>query len=302
MYKSKKMEDFGKMNEKERIEQQKNYERQLRKEVKAIFEKYLISTVPFDKLKDAKKSDEHIQLFQAIQYNTDPVQFDEFVNALIDKDMIEYYDYGIAFNFNIGMNWYGYSPLLNALLEIEDYIIPVEITKKYKTYISDYLSSNELDISQKRFEDFKFLTKRVDWPQLIRYSIEHGNFGNDSSREFIKNALNDIFLKDTSCRYYKSGGIEGLISVISYGLFDDVKLIDRIALGDKTLDVSDEMITFLREYCLFESDTMEDRYSELHSKHAIKHLPRITIHGLEEFYWFLRKQVSDKTRLLLAMK
>ena len=302
MYKSKKMEDFGKMNEKERIEQQKKYEKQLKKEVKAIFEKYLISTVPFDKLRDAKNSDDHIQTFQAIQYNTDPVQFNEFIKALIDKDMIEYYDYGIAFNFNIGMNWYGFSPLLNVMLEIEDYIMTVEITKKYKTYISDYLHSNELDISQKRFEDFKFLTKRVNWPQLIRYSIEHGNFGNDTSSELIKSALNDIFLKNTSCRYYKSGGIEGLISIISYGLFDDVKLLDRIAHGDKTLDVNHEMITFLREYCLFESDTMEERYKELHSKYVLKQLPRITIHGLEEFYWFLRRQVSHKTRLLLALK
>lgn len=290
------------MNEKERIEQQKNYEKQLRKEVKAIFEKYLDSTVPFDKLKEAKKSDEHIQVFQAIQYNTDPDKFDEFIKALIDKDMIEYYDYGTAFNFNIGMNWYGYSPLLNALLAIEDYIMPIEITKKYKTYISDYLYSNELDISQKRFEDFKFLTKRVDWPQLIRYSIEHGNFGNDTSREIIKNEMHDIFLKDTSCRYYKSGGIEGFLSIISFGLFDDVKLLDRIANGDKTLDVNNEMITFLREYCLFESETIKERYKELHSNYVLKHLPRVTIHGLEEFYWFLRTKVSSDTKLLLALK
>ena len=298
MYKSKKMEDFGKMNEKERLAQEKK----LKKEVKEIFKKYLDSTSPFESLQQAKSSEENVKTFQAIKYNTEDTAFCKFINALLDKDLANYYTYALAFNLNGGNSFFGYSALIDALMEIDEYTIPVEISKKYKTYITYYLHVNRMNLSKSRFDDFKYLSKRVNWPNLINHSIHYGNFGNDVSSGIISASILNMFLKRTGTVYYKSAGYEELLTIISYGLFDSVKLLDRIAHGDKSLNVSDQMITFLREYCINVYETKEERYRELHSQYALKYLPHITIHGFEEFYWFLRNNVSDETRLLLALK
>jgi len=295
MYKSKKTEDFGKMNEKGRLEQEK----QLKKEVKKIFKKYLISTQPFDVLQDAKTKEQHIEVFQAIQYNTDDEKFNCFINALVEKGLIEYTLYGTAFNFNIGNYFFRYSPLLDSLMELEDYTISSVVTRIYKTDFSDYIYLNRFDLSKHHFEDFKYLSKRVNWPDLIRHSIVNGNFGNDVSADIIKKSIGDIFIKNSACRYFKSGGYEGLLSLISYGLFDDAILLNKIAKNDPSIDVNDDMIIFLRDYCINDYETKEERYRELHSKYALKYLPLITIHGFEDFYWFLRNHVSHETRLLL---
>lgn len=289
------------MIEKERIEQEKQYQKQLKKEVKAIFKKHLISDAPYYSLQNALGIDRHVSVFQAIMYNTKPDKFKAFMQALIDKGLVEYYKYGLAFNFDFGANWYGYSPLLNAQFELENYIIPVQHSKSYKTFMSDYIHVNLLDLSKTRFEDLKYLIKRVDWPEIISHSIHYGNFGNNISASIIKNHMLEIFQKDSACRYFKPGGYDGLLSIISYGLFDSSKLLDKIAFKDLTIAVDDYMINFLREYCLYENDNLKERYKELHSKYVLKYLPSITIHGFEAFYQFLRTEVSSETRLLLAL-
>jgi hypothetical protein len=301
MYKSKKQEDFGKMNEKERIEQGEQHQKQVENEVKAIFKKHLVSTAPFESLQKAQNREENIKVFQAIKYNTDEIMFHKFVDALLAKNLAKFFTYEQAFNPNGGNKSFGYSALIEALMEIDEYTIPVDISKKYKTQFANYSHMNRMDLSKSRFSDFKYMVKRINWPILINHSIHYGNFGNDISSRIISDSMPEMFQKYTGAVHFKSAGYEEMLVIISYALFDNVRLLDRIAYKDKTIYVDDDMISFLRDYCLFESDTAEERYKGLHSKYVLKYLPAITIHGFEEFYQFLKKHVSDETRLLLAL-
>lgn len=290
------------MNENERNKQAKNYEEKLKKDVKAIFKKYLDSTTPFESLQHAKDVKDIVDTFQAIKFNTDDEKFQKFIDALIEKDLANHFTYQIAFNSYGGSSFFGYSALIEAMMEIKEYVIPDKLSKKLKTYFTDYIHVNQIDLSVKKFDSFMYISKRVNWPRLINHSIHYGLFGNNVSAQIIKEHMRDIFANKSACRYFESGGFEGFLTIISYGLLNDVKLIDMIALDDKALKVSDEMISFLREYILYSDGTKEERYEDLHSKYLPKYLPHVNIHGFEEFYWFLKDKVSKGTQLLLAMK
>jgi len=283
---------------------QKEYYNRIIKDIKVVFMKYFDSEDYFDQLVVASNVNKHIKIFSKAKKDLSTERFKDFIDELIEYDMIKHYVYSQVLNYDCSNCFFGYSPLLDFIMKAEDFTISNAIIKKYKTYFSDFLSFEKFDICSKRFESFRYLSKRVNWQKLIKDSYKNGNFGNEVSTTIIKDSLQDMFQKNPASRYYDTLDLETFFLIVIHDMLENVTIIDRIANDD--FKVSQEIIDFIREYILFQEDNQLLRHKSLHmiklkDFKINKNIEKYSS-NLEKFYQFLRNKVSPESLLLLSLK
>lgn len=285
---------------------QKKYYNQKIKEIKLVFINYFGNEDYFNHLVASSSLDKHIKIFNKANKNLSNDLFKDFIDELIEFDMINHYVYSNILNYDCSDCFFGYSPLLNFIMKADNFNTSNETSRNYKTYFSDYLSYEEFDISSKRFDSFKYLTKRINWSKIIKYSFRKGKFGNDVSSKIIEESLPDMFQMRSASVNYAPLDIESFLLIVVHGMFDNIKIIERIAISERSLYISPEIFGFIREYALFDDEDVSVRYNMLHMKNIkelkVKKLNEIYAHNLEKFYQFLKIKVSTESLLLIALK
>jgi hypothetical protein len=278
------------------------YQKSLRREVKEIFLRYNVNLLFYQKLQQQTNIKKHKRTYNVIKKSLGSAKFDKFLNDLIKLELINHYKYGLAFNFEVSNDFYGYSILLELIMEYDDYLISIELSKKYKVYNGHYINWNKFDIGVNKFETFKYLAKRVNWPELIAKSIRNRTFGNDISKKIVKESIDGIFRRKSATVYHQPGGLAELLDIIAFGMFEDTQLLKHMAYNDNNYVVSEDMMMFIKDYVLHTDSDREERDEKLHKKYATKTFQRKNIHRSEEFYQFIQSKISEDIKLLIALK
>lgn len=269
-------------------------------DIKSTFIEYDVDILLYDRLCSASTPEEHLELWKVVGIQHRHI-FNGFIEQLVGLKLLKSNIYSKTFNSNIGTCYFGYSPLLKALMIDDEYIFPKSITSDYKVLLGYYIAFEGFSICSNKFESFKCLAKRVDWPKVIEYSLHNGIFGDEVTRKAIAQSIPDMFRSNCKAKYFKPAGHRELMILIAYGLFDDYDLLYKVLEGDSSISLSTDTKFFVCDYVRHRDLDVDERYDNLHSTYHLTELPQVTIHGFEQFFIHFDTYASNELKLLARL-